>query len=558
MVAFLTRPRGRWLLIAVAAVLGMLYVLATFDAAFLAGIGPFWANPHGPWLMDAAGTQDNVDTLTCLVGYTAFLKEPWHLPVFFVPSLGAPGGTNVIFMDVVPIAALAGKVASGLAGQAVMPYGVWVGLCFVLSAVLAALVMAELGQRSLLAGVAASLLALSAPALLYRFGHMALLGHFEILGALLLYLRDRHLTRYRAAAWSAWLGLALLTHPYLFGMIAPLYAASLLRRRRTMRPRRWLIEPAVVLGVLVAVMAIAGHVGPGIGTSPSAPGFGFDSMNLASPFWPQRSGVFPGQQAIIDATGEQYEGFNYLGIGVLLLVVGAVVLNRARLAAMAKSHRELIVALALLTLFALSHRVFLGPIKLIDLDYSWRVNQIAGVFRSSGRMFWPVGYAIMLGSLGLVLRRLPPSWQVGVVVACCALQLLDTEPLRHRLGVLSGRGIPMLLDEAAWSRRIGEATGLEVYPTFVCSDAPQQVVPNMELQLFAARVGRPNNSVDTSRLHVDCLAEAESLRSGPWRTDTLYVLLSGGSRGFPSGWRPPGLACHVFAQGDWCLGGAVE
>lgn len=558
MLTFLTRPRRRAVLIAVAAALGAITVAASLAPAFLAGSGPFWANPRGPWLMDSADLQDNIDALQMLTGYNGFLKGPWHLPVFFVASLGAPGGTNIIFMDAVPVAALAGKIVSGLVGQTVVPYGAWVGLCFVLSAVFSVLVVAEAGQRSLLAAVAASLLALSAPPLLHRFGHFALMAHFEILGALFLYLRDRRPTppRSRIAAWGGWLALVALTHVYLLAMCGALYAASLLARRRRAGPRGWLVEPACVAGVLLAVAVVAGHLGPGTGSSPFAAGFGSDSMNLASPFWPQRSGLFPGGQAILDATGDQYEGFNYLGFGALLVVFGAAVLNAAEFPAMLRRHRELGVVLALLTLFALSNRVFLGDIKLIDLDYSWRLDHLAGIFRASGRMFWPAYYAIMLGGLVLLLRRLPPAWRVGIVVACCVLQLIDTEPLRHRLGVLSARDTPTVLDEQLWSRRIAGATRVAVYPTFVCIKAGEQVVPNIELQLFAARVGRPENSVDNSRLGTDCAAEAERLRSGPWPADTLYVLMSSGAERYAGGWLPPGLACHAFAQGYWCLGRA--
>jgi hypothetical protein len=476
--------------------------------------------------------------------------------VFFVGSVGAPAGTNVIFVDVIPIAAFLGKIVSGLAGRVIVPYGLWVGLCFVLSAVLAVLVVVEVGQRSILASVAASLLVLSAPALLHRFGHLGLLAHFEILGAFFLYLRDRRLTaaRFRTAAWSAWLVLTLLTHVYLFAMIGSIYVASLLRRRRVEPSRRPLAEPAFVVGAVIAVMVIAGHVGPGTGTSPFAGGFGYFSMNLVSPFWPQRSGVFPGQQAIIDATGGQYEGFNYLGFGSLLMVFGAVGLNLSEFSMMMRRHRELAVVLTLLTLFAVSHRVFLGSIELIDLDFSWHVDRLLGIFRSSGRMFWPAYYGLMLGGLVLLLRRLSPAWQVGIVVACCALQLVDTEPLRHRLSLLTGRGISTILDEAAWSKRISDAARIEVYPTFACINAPQLWTPNMELQLFAARAGRSDNSVANSRLKTDCEAEADRVRSGPWQADTLYVLLSSGSDRFPTGWLPPGLTCHSFAQGHWCQG----
>ena len=51
LIYFLTAARNRFILIACAVTIAMIYVLVTFDRSFLFGIGPFWANPIGPWLM---------------------------------------------------------------------------------------------------------------------------------------------------------------------------------------------------------------------------------------------------------------------------------------------------------------------------------------------------------------------------------------------------------------------------------------------------------------------------------------------------------------------------
>ena len=56
-------------------------------------------------------------------------------------------------------------------------------------------------------------------------------------------------------------------------------------------------------------------------------GFVFFSMNLLSPFWPQRSGVFGADLPILDGTGGEYQGYNWLGAGVMLLLL--VALGRA-------------------------------------------------------------------------------------------------------------------------------------------------------------------------------------------------------------------------------------
>lgn len=291
------------LLAACAVAIALAYVLLTFDTPFLLGTGPFWANPRGPWLMDANDSIDSVDILTNRVAYIAFLHAPWGLPLFFVPDLGAPSGSSVILVDAVPAVALLGKLLFSASGIAVNPYGVWVGACFLLSALFATLLMLELGERSLLAAIAASLLAISMPALLYRFGHLSLMGQFIVIGALWLYTRDLRTGPgwRRLAWWAGWLCLAALLHGYLFAMAAAIYAATLLRRLDGERPllAGTVVEPALVAGCIAAVLLLAGHFGPGTGTSASGEGFGYFSMNLLSPVWPQRSGLFPQLSQVI-------------------------------------------------------------------------------------------------------------------------------------------------------------------------------------------------------------------------------------------------------------------
>jgi hypothetical protein len=554
----LERERSRTVLLCFAVLIAVAYVMTIFPAAFVLGYGSFWNNPRGPWLMDSADKFESADVLAVIVDYLGFLRTSWHLPVFFVPNLGAPSGTSVIYADAIPLVALLGKLTSELVGHPINPYGLWIAACFVLSAVFAGLFVIELGQRSLLAVMAASLLALSAPTLLYRFGHFGLMAHFFVIGALWFYLRDR-LVRSSwtlTARWAVWLCLATLIHAYLFAMVAAIYAASLLRRLDLNRGHALALlrEPLIIACALALVMVLAGHFGKGTSNGyPGALGFGYWSMNLASPFWPQRSGLFPGFKAIIDATGGQYEGFNYFGFGAILLIGAAVLLNIRQLRGLIRAHETLCVVLICLTALAVSHRVFLGSGKLLDLDVSRRFDILFGAFRSSGRMFWPVLYAVMLTGLVLVLRRLAPGWKTAVVVGCCILQLVDTEPLRHRLMTFARLDVPRLLDQSEWQTRMSRAAAVQVEPPYLC--APVELLTiNVEFQWAAMAADRPINSVYNPRLHVDCAAEAASAQTGPWRDDTLYVFLAGDPDGVPTGWMPARLTCQPFKEGVWCLG----
>jgi hypothetical protein len=553
---FLERERSGALLLGCAVATGLCFVFATFDVSFLLGGGSFWANPRGPWLMDPADSSDSIDILTTQVAYLGFLHAPWGLPLFYVHDLGAPGGSSVILVDAVPIVALLGKLLMAATGIVINPYGPWVGACFVLAALFATLLVMECGQRSLLAALAASLLAMSMPELLHRFGHLSLMGQFVLMGALWRYLRDARTARWpRFGWWAGWLCLAALLHGYLFAMTAALYAATWLRRLDAPHTplQAVLAEPALIAGCVALLLVLAGHFGKGTGTTLSGAGYGYYSMNLASPVWPQRSGLFPGFEALMTGPDGQYEGFNYLGAGVLALLLVAVSRFGRALAAAARRHIPLLAMLGCLALFAVSDAVFVGAHQLIYVPLPRPLAEVAGIFRSSGRMFWPCGYVLALLGLAFVLRRLRPGWRTAVVLGCCLMQLADTNPLRVRLTLLTERDVPTLLDRADWQARMALAARVHVVPPFSCSPTLDTAILHLELQRAAMMVARPIDSANNPRQWQDCTSGADAARRGPWDPRTLDVFLTD-KAGIPPGWRPPGLACTAFRYGFWCLG----
>jgi hypothetical protein len=555
--ATLRRPRPLWLLLIGAAILAAGYTAITFDADFIRGTATFWNNPQGPWLADSTDTENNIDILSSLSGYYAYAQGPWRFPVFLIPGIAPPEGTSGIFLDVIPIVALVGKLLTAATGVLINPYGVWIAISFIGSAVAASLLLALAGERNWLGTLLASLLALSAPPLLHRFGHLVLLGQFILIFALALYVCAPRL-RPRTALWT-WLlllGTALLIGVYFFAMCGTIYLASWLDRL-VLRPAsvaaRW-AEPIAIGLVLLVVMVVAGHIGRGT-ASPFAKGFGYYSMNLAAPFWPQRSGLLPGFWPIIDATGGQYEGFAYFGAGGLLLLAVAGVSSWRTIAGYIATHRGLALVFAGLVVLALSNRIYLFGHLLLDYSFSWRVDQILGTFRSSGRFFLPVYYAALLGAGVLVLRRLPPSASLFVVLVAGGLQLIDTEPLRARMAALSHRDVPWALLRADWMPRAERAKAVFVVPSFNCAGKFGAGI-NMDIAMLTSLAKRPTNTVYNPRGRTDCAAEAATATQGPWRDDTLYILLSGFATSAPAGFTPPPLHCERFAQGTWCLGKA--
>src|SRR5271166_4558330 len=175
-------------------------------------------------------------------------------------------------------------------------------------------------------------------------------------------------------------------------MVGVVWLCAIIQRRLnrlTLTPEALAIGALTVAAVTI-VIALTGQFGGG-GLPFKL--YGQYSMNLLSPLLPQQSGLLPGLGGVIDATGGQYEGFNYLGLGLLLGSILLLPFEIDWLRRNLRAHLLLFIAFAALTAFALSDRVFAGHWLLYELPMPPLLNPVLGTFRSSGRFFWLIGYA---------------------------------------------------------------------------------------------------------------------------------------------------------------------
>jgi hypothetical protein len=491
-----------WQLLILAAVVGIIWAASIFDWSFVTGRSAFWQFPRG-----TIGYSGN-DMATGLVGYLYYVQSPWHLPLFYVSALGTPAGTNVLFMGIVPIVALVGKLVHSLTGTTINLYGAYLFLCFAFPGVMMTLVLIAAKIRYALAAILAAIFANAAPALLWRWGHIDQSAHFLLIGALALYLSSLH-NRYSrgvGAAWIAYLTLAYLTDVYFFAMVGTVWLCAVIQRRRTglATTRKALGTMALTVALVIIVIALGGQFGAGSSIPFSE--YGYHSMNLLSPFMPQESGLLPGLGGVIDATGGQYEGFNYLGLGLLLASLLVLPIEVRWLRQNLKRHVALFVGFAALTAFAISHRVFAGHWLLFELPLPHYVNRVFGIFRSSGRFFWLIAYAQMAMVIVLGFRRAKPAI-VLCLVAAAIVQLFDVQPLREQIiaSIANGPGA-YELDRGQVSHLVAGARHIEVIPSFQCSELEKKdelrakvLKANMELMLAAARANVPTNTVYSGR-----------------------------------------------------------
>jgi Family of unknown function (DUF6311) len=502
----LSAPRPLPLLLAGVLLTAIAYCFLLFSFSFLAGTSPVWSNARG------VVTNSWADMPTALSGYFYFIRDGWRLPLFHVAGLGGADGTNIIFTDSIPLLALLGRALYRVAGLTVNPYGAWTAFCFVASALSMTWLVALLGQRSIASAVIATVFGLCMPALLFRWGHLALMAQFEIVLALgFAVASKRHCRPLPHLIASALLCLlALWTNAYLFVMVSGIVGAAIGQALldRSLCPRIGLGLITTLAAVILGAMLLSGYFSGK--HSLSDMGFGLFSMNLLSPLAVQASGIFTWRNGILDATGGQYEGFAYLGLGILLLLFTAIPEISAHAVSAWKRYPILVTVLAAFTAFALSNQIYVGawPMPIIPLPEE--VLKLAGVFRSSGRFIWPVLYGISAMTIVATARR-SGRGTVLLLLAASVLQWFDTAPLRAAIAASAAAPASLPLNADSWSPAIARHNFVRVLPSFGClairATWDREVA--MEVQFLSAVAGVPTNTVYTGRHQGDCVTEQD-------------------------------------------------
>lgn len=499
LIAACWRPVPSWQAYTAATVIALLYLAWLAPLAFLQG--------------NAALFQDG-DPAQHISGWWFYATDRWHFPLLFTDRLNHPEGVSIAFTDSIPLAALILKLFAGLLPPHFHYFGGWLIVVFLSQAIGAVFLLRSLGERHMPGALAVAIMLVIAPAILWRLGHTALMTHGLLLVALGLYFRGRQAGCNNNATLVGLFGvtlLGLLIHPYFYAMCLALLCVHLIERIRAgERWQRQLLNLIAFLGFTALLMASLGYGG----SSGGAEGFGLYSMNLKTPFCGGKLWACSN----LDATGGQYEGFNYLGAGVLLLLVAQVRSLPTTLRNAWTRHPALIVCLTLFTLYALSNRIYFGGTKILSFSLHQYLQHITSIFRAGGRFFWPVAYLIMVIALFGILRRRTLSAAL-LAIAALTLQWWDLSPYRDRF--MDSVSRPAADDLTAWAPLLDGIEQINLHPAFTCGEA--EVAQYWFFQRLAAYHGKRFDTGYLARARIDCAAKAAPF-NGVLQADQLYIL----------------------------------
>jgi hypothetical protein len=497
-------PRSSLLNIACGALVGTTIALAVLPLGFISGNGPFWLRPK-------------YDINAYVTTWEYFVRDGWRFPVLSVPALGYPEGGSVLFTDGLPIGQLASKAFYTVTGIAINPFGWWILLTYVLQGAMAARVVVAVGARSLLASVAAAVLAISCTFFMGRLWHIAISSHFLILWALALYFENVRQRRFAATEHFALTLVTLLVNAYLFVMVGLLQGVTFLAlwKARALTGRDWLLAlcGGGGLGVLGLILGFD-ELFSGTANLRAA-GFGLYSWNLSSLIVPPER--YWGAHGIIrDATLGQAEGESYLGAGNLLVLIACVIATRRQFLSQLRQHWLLVVAVLLSAAFAASNRVYAGSTLLLDAHIPDAIMNAASLFRASGRFIWVPAYAMILVALAGFAQSGRTRIIVPVLLIALAAQGYEArQQMRPLTRELRSPWDP-LVDESLLRSWMSGHNRLFQFTSWSCGglwdqkpdDRVLDSFREMQINLLAARMGLATNTVYTSRQVKNCTREA--------------------------------------------------
>ena len=495
------------------------------------------------------------DAATYYVGWELFRQDPrLHWPLTFTDRLGYPLGDSIAFMDPNPLLLMLLKPLSPLLPTPFQYLGIAAVLTASLQFFFAARLFRLLLGRDVLGVLLPSVFFVMAPPMTLRLmNHYTLANHWLLVAALCLFVSLQKATgdKMRRLVLPCGLlsGVAVGVNPYLAFMAVIVVGAGVVtawwRHRLGWKTASGIFA---VIGMACLLFALAlGLIRSGGGYANS--GYREYSMNLLAPIDPSWYSLF---LPPLSSSGS-FEGYNYLGAGVLALAVMVLPLfSRSRLRQLTAAEIvPLAVGCLALTALAASTKVSAGSLLIADLDPHETLTKYLAVFRASGRLFWMPYYVILTAILAaaFILWR---SRKAAVLVAVALLvQFADTVPLRRAVRTYVSASHPLPFHSPPWSSLGQEHANLLVFPPWQCgADTPGGWDGFRLFGMLAAGQHMRTNSYYAARysaasLAFHCDQAIEDLLQKPLSPDSAYVVSLSAAGVIAAGPTGPS-ACHTL------------
>lgn len=414
----------------------IIYIIAALLGAlgFVLLYGIYVLNPfYTDWLITGG------DLTQHYLGWEYFRRSEWLFPIGMTNQIAYPAESSVIYTDSIPLFAVIFKLLTrGMSGR-FQYFGLWGLCCFMLQGYWAARILHKWIENKWQVWLG-SLFFIVSPIVIFRmYYHTALAAHWLIL--ISIYLCAVHKEQYQnigktSLQWGIVGVLIGSIHLYFVPMCAVLLGGYVLYsfvEERKIKLKYIFPGVAFLIGLFVTVYLMGGFSsGADAGANSNLGLYSFNLNGFYNPI-----GYSKVLKWLDVYTEGQYEGFAYLGLGVIILFVGAFISLclawKERLQSVKRNWLKIVIATGAicgLVMLAASPKVTFYEHLLFEFPDIDIIMKYWGIFGSSGRIIWPVYYLV---GLFAIVGSLQLTKNVGanrivtylVLIICFGIQIYD-------------------------------------------------------------------------------------------------------------------------------------
>ncbi len=365
-------------------------------------------------------------------GWKLYRNSPWQFPLGVGSNIEFPYGSSVSYTDSIPLFAILFKIISPILPSTFQYFGLFVLLCFMLQGVFGALIVSIFSENKIFCCISSIFFVLSPIMIDRAFRHCALSAHFLILSSIYYYFKNTRNNNKSYIPFYVINALAITIHPYFLPFTFAIMFAFALEDFFIYKNK---LKSVIHIFTSIAITLFTGYI---IGAfynngGISALGYGYFSMNLNSYFNPA-SVSFDNWSRFLNirpVTGGQLEGFNYLGISIIIMAfIGAIVTlikNRKDILNFIKNYFGIIFSTICLVIFAVGNILTYGGLQLFKFPISENIIiRYFNIFRANGRFGWLFFYLIFIFAIYCVYKYTNKDTLSVLIISILAiLQIFD-------------------------------------------------------------------------------------------------------------------------------------
>jgi hypothetical protein len=470
-------------------------------------------NPNSTsWLSYGDGTGE--------IGWEFFRKEPvLQFPLGLNPSYGLEISSTMAFDGQIPIMSLILHPIEAFLPDRFQYYGIFLFFTFALNFVFAKKIFTNLkfsNYQSIISGI---LLATS-PVILNRFienTHYTLTSSWIIFAAI-------NLSMFKNTSFKKWVLLYIFTiliHLYFLPFVLSIHLITLIGlsfKSRALLIKNYLsLFPILIISVLT-LLSIGYFFG---GISGKDVGYGLFRSTLFSLVdssgW---SRIIPD----ISEPDGAYEGFAYIGLPTVLLVILILILSKQK----SKSSQIIFftpvwISSLILFIFSLSNNIAAGKFELFSFNIPDSLSLLTDTFRSSGRFAWLLVFVLFIYLSVRIKNKMADSNFSAVLTVILAFTVLDYYPqLQSNRSTKFNQLNESNLVDPAWQSISECYRNIRVYPPTVGVENYYNFVNiayQQNLGINTGRFGRVNQSTILGaydQMH-------KEFNTGEYRSDSFYI-----------------------------------